>query len=197
MLKLPSPSVVCAQNSPVILTTGFTRRRSTSMRGRARPAQRGDRVALSARPQSCVAVMPSHVLVTVATPTRGAAPARSPGAATWPRGRTGARIRGACQPTPRGVGLVPRAGRLEGPDRRSRSRGATSRQVNAFSAPRPEVQRRARSPARPVLAFDAVVLLRTAARGSRRIRRCAAPRRYSASYMPKRQGPQPPAVKNT
>ena len=30
MLKLPSPSVVCAQNSPVILTIGFTRRRSTS-----------------------------------------------------------------------------------------------------------------------------------------------------------------------
>ncbi len=25
MLKLPSPSVVCAQNSPVILTIGFTR----------------------------------------------------------------------------------------------------------------------------------------------------------------------------
>src|ERR1035441_1397816 len=31
MLKLPSPSVVCAQNSPVILTMGLTRRRSTSM----------------------------------------------------------------------------------------------------------------------------------------------------------------------
>ena len=31
ILKLPSPSVVCAQNSPVILMTGFTRRRSTSM----------------------------------------------------------------------------------------------------------------------------------------------------------------------
>ena len=30
MLKLPSPSVVCAQNSPVILTIGFTRRRSIS-----------------------------------------------------------------------------------------------------------------------------------------------------------------------
>ena len=28
MLKLPSPSVVCAQNSPVILTMGFTRVRS-------------------------------------------------------------------------------------------------------------------------------------------------------------------------
>ena len=31
MLKLPSPSVVCAQNSPVILMIGFTRSRSTSM----------------------------------------------------------------------------------------------------------------------------------------------------------------------
>ena len=31
MLKLPSPSVVCAQNSPVILTIGLTRRRSTSI----------------------------------------------------------------------------------------------------------------------------------------------------------------------
>jgi len=31
MLKLPSPSVVWAQNSPVIFTMGFTRRRSTSM----------------------------------------------------------------------------------------------------------------------------------------------------------------------
>jgi hypothetical protein len=31
MLKLPSPSVDCAQNSPVILMTGLTRRRSTSM----------------------------------------------------------------------------------------------------------------------------------------------------------------------
>ena len=31
MWKLPSPSVICAQNSPMILTTGFTRRRSTSM----------------------------------------------------------------------------------------------------------------------------------------------------------------------
>src|SRR4026207_2221090 len=30
MLKLPSPSVVWAQNSPVILTIGFTRRRSIS-----------------------------------------------------------------------------------------------------------------------------------------------------------------------
>ena len=31
MWKLPSPSVICAQNSPMIFTTGFTRRRSTSM----------------------------------------------------------------------------------------------------------------------------------------------------------------------
>ena len=31
MWKLPSPSVICAQNSPVILTTGFTLVRSTSM----------------------------------------------------------------------------------------------------------------------------------------------------------------------
>ncbi len=30
MLKLPSPSVVCAQNSPVILTSGLTRVRSIS-----------------------------------------------------------------------------------------------------------------------------------------------------------------------
>ena len=31
MLKLPSPSVVCAQNSPVIFTMGFTRVRSMGM----------------------------------------------------------------------------------------------------------------------------------------------------------------------
>ena len=31
MWKLPSPSVICAQNSPVIFTTGFTLVRSTSM----------------------------------------------------------------------------------------------------------------------------------------------------------------------
>src|SRR5271169_3639275 len=31
MWKLPSPSVVWAQNSPMILTTGLTRRRSTTM----------------------------------------------------------------------------------------------------------------------------------------------------------------------
>ena len=31
MLKLPSPSVICAQNSPLILTTGLTLVRSTSM----------------------------------------------------------------------------------------------------------------------------------------------------------------------
>ena len=31
MWKLPSPSVICAQNSPVIFTSGFTRVRSTSM----------------------------------------------------------------------------------------------------------------------------------------------------------------------
>ena len=31
MWKLPSPSVICAQNSPVIFTIGFTRVRSTSM----------------------------------------------------------------------------------------------------------------------------------------------------------------------
>ena len=31
MWKLPSPSVICAQNSPMILTTGLTRSRSTSM----------------------------------------------------------------------------------------------------------------------------------------------------------------------
>src|SRR5664279_153665 len=31
ILKLPSPSVVCAQNSPVILTMGLTRRRSISI----------------------------------------------------------------------------------------------------------------------------------------------------------------------
>ena len=31
MLKLPSPSVVCAQNSPVIFTMGFTRVRSRGM----------------------------------------------------------------------------------------------------------------------------------------------------------------------
>ncbi len=31
MWKLPSPSVICAQNSPMIFTTGFTFRRSTSI----------------------------------------------------------------------------------------------------------------------------------------------------------------------
>ena len=31
MWKLPSPSVVCAKNSPVTFTSGFTRRRSTSI----------------------------------------------------------------------------------------------------------------------------------------------------------------------
>ena len=35
MLKLPSPSVVCAQNSPVILTMGFTRVRSIGNGGEA------------------------------------------------------------------------------------------------------------------------------------------------------------------
>ncbi len=30
MRKFPSPSVVCAQNSPTTFTTGFTRSRSTS-----------------------------------------------------------------------------------------------------------------------------------------------------------------------
>ncbi len=37
----------------------------------------------------------------------------------------------------------------------------------------------------------------TAARGSRRSPALRSARRYSASYMPKRQGPQAPAVKKT
>ena len=187
MLKLPSPSVVCAQNSPVILTIGFTRSRSISIaskRSRQRIERRDILVALDLVDEFAQVLggirKAAQVLRHVAR--------RASTAASCGKPRAGS-------PSPR---PVPRRWR-----RCSTSYGRMAYATSFITSPQFSALRMPRKKSRfissPASASD---WLRPPDCWNSSTRKPSKPelrsaRRYSASYMPKRQGPHAPAVKNT
>ncbi len=194
MLKLPSPSVVCAQNSPVILMTGLTR----SGQPRSRRCCRDMRAAHRrySLPYRLWATLPSvQPIPQSSCASRGIGLAQS-GAASMMCQRFRSRSvsvsvvhRLLDDAVSFALVHLERANLID----QVINHVAHVQRVQHAHA---EVDARTSSPGSPLAALIPSVCWKSKTRNPSKPAFCRA-NRYSASYMPKRHGPQEPAVKNT